>query len=664
MFHEKYLSKLIIFTPIVLIILVTTLVTFTQISKLENKFIDDSSKLKAKLINEEKNKLSQKIDTLNDYILYKKSTTKKLINEQIQKRVELVYNLVLNKYNKDTGILRQNEIKKDLINIIKQMNLNINGYFFLVEVKQKEFLPILYPSNRNYENKNILKTEDTLHSKFIKKVKDLLKTNNEGYVSYTLKQNINILNSYKKISYLKKFEPYNWVIGYGEYFEIIDNLLKEEVLNRINSLKFSSEQKIFVLDENNAILNKNPDNLTQIEDKDFIKKVKLYRKNNYDKTYFYWKKNYENLIAFKYIKDWNWVLVNSIDLKSLEKTIIDIIGNKKIEEKNFITYSIKIAFIVILIGSLLTFFLSKRIEMIFKSYKNNIESQRNALRNINVTLESKVKEKTKELEQLNEQLKDEVKKEVFKNREKDQMLFNQSKMAAMGEMIGNIAHQWRQPLSTISTAASGIAIKIDYNLVSPEEIKDDLKSIVNTTQYLSQTIEDFRNFFKENKQKEKFLLKESIVDSLNIVDSSFKNNYIEVVLNTEDIEVNTIRSELTQAILNILTNAKDVLTDKINQFEEKRVIQIDLYKDEEFAYIEIWDNGGGIKKEIINKIFEPYFTTKHQSQGTGIGLYMTREIIIKHLNGNIKVENINKKYQDKNYLGANFKIIIPVNSLA
>ncbi|RXJ99575.1 hypothetical protein CRU98_05985 [Arcobacter sp. CECT 8986] len=662
MFHEKYLSKLIIFTPIILIILVTTLVTFTQINKLENKFIDDSSKLKAKLINEEKNKLSQKIDTLNDYILYKKSTTKNIINEQIQKRVELVYNIVLHKYNKDTGILRQSETKKDLINIIKQMNLDNNGYFFLIDIKNKNFKPIIYPSNKNYINKNITNTNDVAHHEFILKSKELLKVKDEGYVTYTLKQNINKLSDYQKISFIKKFEPYHWLIGYGEYFEIIDNLLKQDVLNRINSLAYSSEQKIFVLDKNNNILNKSEDKSLKIQDKDFIKKVELYRNSDYEKTFFYWTKNYENLIAFKYIKEWNWVLVNSIDLKSLEKTIIDIIGNKKIEEKNFITYSIKIAFIVILIGSLLTFFLSKRIEMIFKSYKNNIESQKNALKNINATLESKVKEKTKALELLNEQLKDEVQKEVLKNREKDQMLFNQSKMAAMGEMIGNIAHQWRQPLSTISTAASGIAIKIDYNLVSPEEIKDDLKSIVNTTQYLSQTIEDFRNFFKENKQKENFNLKDCINDSLNIVDSSFKNNYIEVVLNTEDIEVHTIKSELTQAILNILTNAKDILTDKINQFEEKRVIYIDLYKDENFAYIEIWDNGGGIKKEILNKIFEPYFTTKHQSQGTGIGLYMTREIIIKHLNGNIKVENINKKYQDKNYLGANFKIIIPVSN--
>ncbi len=143
------------------------------------------------------------------------------------------------------------------------------------------------------------------------------------------------------------------------------------------------------------------------------------------------------------------------------------------------------------------------------------------------------------------------------------MLFNQSKMASMGEMIGNIAHQWRQPLSTISTAASGMSIKIDYELASKEELKKDLEIIVDTTQYLSHTIEDFRSFFKPTKEKEKFSLVKLIKKDINIMNSAFKNNFIEVVYEFEDVELNTIQNELTQSILNNFDKCKRCLNFKI-----------------------------------------------------------------------------------------------------
>jgi signal transduction histidine kinase len=279
---------------------------------------------------------------------------------------------------------------------------------------------------------------------------------------------------------------------------------------------------------------------------------------------------------------------------------------------------------------------------------------------MNATLESKVDEKTEELEKLNMKLKDKVDEEVLKNRKKDQMLFNQSKMASMGEMIGNIAHQWRQPLSTISTAASGMSIKIDYDLASKEELKKDLELIVDTTQYLSHTIEDFRSFFKATKDKEKFCLTKLIKKDINIMNSAFKNNFIEVVYEFEDVELNTIQNELTQSILNILTNAKDALSQNSSK---NRLIIIKTFIKDRFVFITIQDNGGGIDEKIMDKIFEPYFTTKHQSQGTGIGLYMTREIVVKHLNGTIKVKNKNFKHKEKEYLGACFEIKLPLDSL-
>ncbi len=659
MFLEKNLSKLIIFTPIILIILVTTLVTFSQIRHLEKKFLNDREKLKQKLIYEEKTKLSQKLNSISDYIDYKNFRNNEILENRIKKRVDLAYNIISNKYNKDTGIIKQDKIKEELIYILKEIKFDSNGYFFLKEIKEDKIFARIYPTYPLYENKDILTIKDEGHKNFLNKCKELLKDKKAGFISYNLKK-LNFSNNLEKISYVKKFEPFNWVIGYGEYLTDIDNEIKQNVINRLNSINFEDNNLIYTIDFNKNIIQGYVDKNYSYKDLySFIDKS--IKNKEFGKTNFYWTKNYEKLFAYKFIKEWNWIVITSINLKSLEDTLIDILGSKQQEEDKFIKESIKIAFMVIIFGTLLTFLISKKIESIFNSYKNSIESQKNALKNINATLEHKVKEKTKELKEFNKKLKDKIKEEVYKNREKDQILYNQSKMAAMGEMIENIAHQWRQPLSTISTASSGISLKIDFGMYNEEEIKNDLKSIVDTTLYLSQTIEDFRNFFIENKHKERFNLVDSIKKDINIINSSFKNNHIELITSLEDITMFGIQNELTQAILNILTNAKDVLIEKINHLEERRIVKIQTKAVNDFAYIYIQDNGKGIKKEIIDKIFEPYFTTKHKSQGTGIGLYMTREIIIKHMQGEIKVENRSFEHEGIKYLGACFEIKLPVN---
>ncbi|AXH15739.1 hypothetical protein CP985_08730 [Malaciobacter mytili LMG 24559] len=659
MFLEKNLSKLIIFTPIILIILVTTLVTFSQISHLEKKFLSDREKIKQKLIEEEKNKLSQKLTSISNYINYKKSKNNKILKNRIKKRVDLAYNIISNKYNKDAGIIKQDKIKEELIHILKEVKYDNNGYLFLKEIKEDKIFARIYPSYILYENKDITNIEDKEHKDFLNRCKELLKDKKAGFITYSLKK-INTLNSFEKISYIKKFEPFNWIIGYGEYLLDIDNLTKQDILARLNSINFEDNNLIYTINFKKEFIH-------GVEDKNFLYKElysyidKSIENKEFDKTNFYWTKNYEKLFAYKFIKEWDWIIITSINLKSLEDIILDILGSKQQEEDKFIKESIKIAFMVIIFGTLLTFLISKKIESIFKSYKNSIESQKNALKNINATLEHRVKEKTKELKEFNKKLKDKIKEEVCKNREKDQILYNQSKMAAMGEMIENIAHQWRQPLSMISTIASGISLNIDFKMYNEKETKNDLKSIVDTTKYLSQTIEDFRNFFIENKHKESFNLVDSIKKDINIINSSFKNNHIELITSLEDITMFSIQNELTQAILNILTNAKDVLIEKINHLEERRIVKIQTKAINDFVYIYIQDNGKGIKKEIIDKIFEPYFTTKHKSQGTGIGLYMTREIIIKHMKGEIKVENRSFEHEGIKYLGACFEIKLPVN---
>lgn len=231
---------------------------------------------------------------------------------------------------------------------------------------------------------------------------------------------------------------------------------------------------------------------------------------------------------------------------------------------------------------------------------------------------------------------------------------SQAKLASMGEMIGNIAHQWRQPLNVISTIASGIKVKSEYDQLDISEILPDMTNIINQTQYLSDTIDDFRDFIRNSNNKDDISIRNAIEKTLSITYSSMQNNNINIIIYIEnDIIIKGFKNQLIQAFINIITNAKDALNEKNT---ENKLIFIDTNFLSNDLILTIKDNAGGIKKEVINKIFEPYFTTKHKSIGTGIGLSMVHQIITDHHNASIEVSNETYIYNKIEYTGACFKI--------
>ena len=245
-----------------------------------------------------------------------------------------------------------------------------------------------------------------------------------------------------------------------------------------------------------------------------------------------------------------------------------------------------------------------------------------------------------------------LEQEVLKQKD---LFIQKSRQAAMGEMLENIAHQWRQPLSVITTVASGLKISNNLNMTKKEDIDDSMEQIIKSGMYLSQTIEDFRSFLNKDRVKSKVNIKKLIHSATYFFKSQVQNKKIDLVLNIDDIIIEVYENELLQSLLNIINNAFDALNEKDI---EKKCIIIDAYKDEENCIICIKDNAFGIEKENLLKIFEPYFTTKHKSVGTGIGLYMTHEIITKHLFGKIEASNVDFKYLGKDVKGACFKITL------
>jgi PAS domain S-box-containing protein len=249
--------------------------------------------------------------------------------------------------------------------------------------------------------------------------------------------------------------------------------------------------------------------------------------------------------------------------------------------------------------------------------------------------------------------------DISEIKEKEKLLIEQSKMAAVGEMIGNIAHQWRQPLSVITTIVSGWNIYNDFGKFDKKIVLDESNIILSNANYLSQTIDDFRQFIKGEKHIKEFDISSIESNLFRLISPSIKANQIFLDKKIEtDKRIIGNPNELLQALINILNNAIDAIL--LQKIEEPAIFfHVDELKNR--IIIEIFDNGGGIQEENLDFIFEPYFTTKHKSNGTGLGLYMTYNII-KNLNGEIKAENKTFKYNGKNYKGACFTITLSAKS--
>jgi len=254
-----------------------------------------------------------------------------------------------------------------------------------------------------------------------------------------------------------------------------------------------------------------------------------------------------------------------------------------------------------------------------------------------------------QLKGFNEALEDRVQKEVHKNMEKDIQLMHQARLAQMGEMVSMIAHQWRQPLHIISTAATDLDLKIQFGNIDDDICLKNIGTINMLTQHLSSTIDDFRDFFKVTKEMEETSIDEVVNVTLKIVKEYVENKRI--IINTDldcSAKFDSYPNELKQVLLNLLKNAEDAL---LERDVKSATINIKSYRENGHHCLEVCDNAGGIEEGVKENIFNAYFTTKADGQGTGLGLYMSKRIITEHCGGTLSVENSTE--------GACFKVALP-----
>lgn len=367
---------------------------------------------------------------------------------------------------------------------------------------------------------------------------------------------------------------------------------------------------------------------------DFLNDI---RKKGESFTQYAYKKPYDENIKqklsyFKYFPEWNWIVAVGIYLDDIEKDIENkkAVLKSKVQKRVAQTIFIFLGFLTIAI--VFSILVSQKIEEFFNEYKQMVQKKSQALLELNKSLERRVKE------------------ELSKNRENEQILIQKSKFIALGEMISNIAHQWRQPLSELSSVLMTIKFKYSMGKLDDTFMQKKISDADNLIQYMSHTIEDFRNFFMPKKEKEEFLIFNSIQSVMTIIGTALKENNIEVNIEVnKEVKLTSFLNEYEQVLLNIISNAKDVLIH--NNVKEPK-IDISLKEMKGYISLHITDNGGGIQVSPKSKIFEPYFTTKDEAQGTGIGLYMSKIIIEKNMKGKLRVKNVHN--------GACFQIIVPI----
>jgi len=266
-------------------------------------------------------------------------------------------------------------------------------------------------------------------------------------------------------------------------------------------------------------------------------------------------------------------------------------------------------------------------------YYRFIQTERKGIAVVEERLNDEIKQKTSSLKELTKTLEKRVAKEIEKNRDKEKQLLVQARFAQMGEMISMIAHQWRQPLNAISATAIAGQMKVEMGVLNKDALIKNYKDIGSYVQHLSKTIDDFRNFFKPNKKRECVTFSELFNSVLELTQKNLTNKNIKIMVEIEDDKKFSLPvNEMRQVLLNLIKNAEDVLVEK----EVKNPYIKIVAKGEKLC---ICDNGGGVTQEIQTKIFEPYFSTKEEKNGTGLGLYMSKIIVEDHCKGKLEVYN-------------------------
>lgn len=518
MFTEKNLPRLIIATPVILVLLFTFIVIYFFVTIQYSNFKEESIDLEHEYFLKQKNILRNENEKVLEYINYHRKVEKKRIFNRFKKLTKEGLHVSeedITAYEKEA----YKSLKKRVIDWVQTVRYGTNGYVWIHDTSHHL---VAHPFRTYAIGKDDTNNTDSTGTKIFQQFINVATQNKDGGFLEYYWSKPEFGAPRKKIGFLKLDEEWGWVIGTGVYVDDIESFL-------------------------------------------FKKKLLL---------------------------------------------------EKKIDK--YVQIVLLAAFTLMVILGLVSFLISRFIARIFTSYREKVYKKEQALKEFNKLLTSRINEALEEA------------------KKKDQALLHQSRLAQMGEMISMIAHQWRQPLCEISGIFMEMETAAKFDKADKKFIERESKDGTRIISYMSKTIDDFRDFFKPAKTKEDFSLYRACEEAITLASASLKSKDISLDLKVQrDVYVSGYPSEFAQVILNLILNAKDIL---IERNIKNPTIVISIKEDDGKALVYVSDNAGGIDKDILERVFEPYFSTK-KSSGTGLGLYMSKMIIEENMGGEIYAQN-------------------------
>ncbi len=571
---SNHLTILIIVFPLIALLVYSGLTYIFFIYTEQNDIKQELAIYEDTSLEGEYKQLYEKVHALVQFINYYDNQSSDIIKKQVKDIVGVSVDTANNIYHKYKNKKSDNEIKEIILAALNRIKFEGNiGYLFVLDLQGNVMLHI----DKKMVGTNILNIQDVYGKYIIKEFNKVLKADGKGFVDYYWYiSNEDRETMHYKISYVQMLDCYDWYIGAGEYLKYMKKFVRQDILKYIASNAKFDHGYFFIFDKNEKIIF-HPKNIK-------ILNIKPYIHNEFIK-------NEEQISYTKYIKEYDWYVVAVKNLKSFNKYIIN--KKKANDLKHFHDIRKNFYFMAITwgISILFSLYLSMIINKLLKNYEKKLQSTHHKL--------------------------------VF-----------QSRQALIGELFSMIAHQWRQPLNKIASIMVMLEFNMQNKKLDQDLLRKKYKEIDDSVEFMSETIDDFRTFYKPKNKIELENLKDLIEQALTFVETSIEKRHIKIIKNLKSVEFVLYKNEFLQVMLNLLKNAIDVL-------DENGILAIHLYSKKEKIYIEVIDNGLGIDEEIITKVFDPYFTTKEDS--SGLGLYMSKIIVEKHMGGTIKVESSKKR---------------------
>jgi len=622
--REKNIPRLMIIIPVVAIVVLTVLITYFYISYRHQHFKLESERLKQEYIESEKNQLKDRLESLYLLLTKKYKNMEKPMSEKLVSRVKVAHDTAEFLHKRYSRGYNEKAVKELILGALSRMQWHHKDEYIWVSDKKGNNL-----LSQNKElAKNLWDYKDA-DGRFI--IQEEIAAVNEKKETF-LKTRFDPKKPRVQLMYVKDFGHYDWFFGTGMHHLDEYERIKRSIISTLMAIQTDPDEYFYIVNSKGDIIYHPTmelgSNVIELKDKQgfaYIKEqIKVSKNKGAGYVRYISKSRRYGVISTKttlsvYFQPFDWIISTGFYATNIQNAIDKqqsiLKDDIETEIQTILIFSFALAVLVIL----LTLGFSRRISDIFIDYKDRVREREDALH------------------ELNDSLKEQVRIEVSAQREKEKILIQQSKMAAMGDMISMIAHQWRQPLNQMSYVMMNIDGAYDDRSLSREYLDTKLKEGENLLEYMSHTIDDFRDFFKPDKEKEEIILCELVDSAIGLIEKGLEQHHIILEKNYEcDTKIFVYKNEMIQVLLNLLKNAQEALIEAEDIEEAK--IKIHIYSADNMAKICISDNGGGIANDNFEKIFEPYFSTK-SNQGTGLGLYMSKMIINEHMNGDIKVRN-------------------------